>query len=301
MAIAVTGSSIVVGLYGYLEKPGTELDVVSKQPGVTTAPRAVLGDSREWVISSTISGTARIEARTKAGAVWDWIEVTFMAMPSAHLRSSNVSDADRAEVFKAARDGRILKVGAQIQAVEKKGYFESNGRRILLADAMFATLAALARQDTLSLLSMMRFGEGFHGRPVAEDTAICSAMDIDRFGQYSINLINGDNADNTISGVAAVIEALPPGEFALGLTRPSKAARGAPMPDKDVFLPMKTMADMYKVGFPLANPTPRFCNADAASAVNRALQNNPQARMNRMFEDGVDHLHLEVLSANSPS
>ena len=71
------------------------------------------------------------------------------------------------------------------------------------------------------------------------------------------------------------------------------------MPDKDVFLPMKTMGDMYKVGFPLPNPTPQFRNADAADAVNSALQNNPQAHMNRMFEDGVDHMHLEVISARS--
>ena len=63
----------------------------------------------------------------------------------------------------------------------------------------------------------MRFGEGFHGRAVAEDLAICSAMDIDRFGDYPINLINGDNVDNTIAGVAAVIAALPPGEFATRL------------------------------------------------------------------------------------
>jgi hypothetical protein len=129
-----------------------------------------------------------------------------------------------------------------------------------------------------------------------DGTAICSAMDIQQCGQYPINLINGDNVDNTIKGIAAVIAALPCGLYAVGFTRPSPRPKGPPMPDKDVFLPVKTSADIYKVGLPLNNPTPQFRNADAAKAINDALTQNPGARMNRMFEDGPDQMHLEVIS-----
>lgn len=58
------------------------------------------------------------------------------------------------------------------------------------------------------------------------------------------------------------------------------------MPDKDVFLPVKTSADIYKVGFPLNNPRPQFRNADAAKAINGALTQNPGARMNSRLKMG---------------
>ena len=212
---------------------------------------------------------------------------------------SSVSPEVRAAVMAAVRQGKIQGDAGQLTSVEANGYFSDSQHVIVLADAMYFVLAALSRLNTLSLMSMMRYDQGPHGKFREDGTAVCSAMDIQAYAGLPINLINGRNVENTIAGIVKVIDNLSPGEFALGLTRPSPYPKGPPMPDKDVFLPMKTMNEMYKVGYPLHNPTPQFVNKKAAEDVNAALSRNSRARMNRMFPDGPDHLHLEVISATS--
>lgn len=101
---------------------------------------------------------------------------------------------------------------------------------------------------------------------------------------------------NTIKGTVKVIEHLPEGTFALGLTRPSPYPKGPPLPAKDVFLPVLTPSDIYRAGFPRNNPTPSFNNPTARAAINAALIQNSNAKVDRMFPDGPDHLHREVLT-----
>jgi hypothetical protein len=117
-------------------------------------------------------------------------------------------------------------------------------------------------------------------------------MDIKAYKGFSINLINGDNADNTIAGVAAVISNLPNGHYKFGLTRPSPdtTGNGPVMPDKDVFLPMPSLALMY-VHRPLDDML-----EPARTAIRNAVTGNPRAIIGPTdwFEDGVDHVHLEV-------
>jgi len=218
-----------------------------------------------------------------------------------HGSGGAVSAEVKAAVLAAAREGRIQGVTGQLTSVVNNGHFNNGEHTIVLAAGMFHALAALSRSNTLVLISMMRYDEGPHGKVGEDGTAVCSAMDISVYSGLPINLINGGNVENTIAGVCKVIDNLPEGLFALGLTRPSPVAKGPPMPDKDVFLPMDPAAGwpMYKVGFPRHNPTPQFKNPEAAAAVNTALGLNPRARMDRMFQDGPDHLHLEVISASS--
>jgi hypothetical protein len=229
-------------------------------------------------------------------------KLTFMAVQGATRMGSTVRPEDRSAVIAAVRDGRIQGATAQLTAVDKNGYFDDGRHHIVLADGVVAVLAALSRAGTLSLLSLMRFGEGPHGKVRGHDAAVCSAMDISAYAGFPINLINGENVENTIAGTAKVISNLPSGLYALGLTRPSSHGGGPAMPDKDVFLPMdpKKGWPMYKPGQPLNNPTPQFVNPKAAEAINAALNQNPRARMDRMFQDGPDHLHLEVIAATSP-
>jgi hypothetical protein len=292
-------TSISVGLWGYIDtSTNKELDVLAvdswytdrELPNVTLQPGKIIGNTRIWNVTSTASGKVRLEARSDNGATWTWVDIVFTVPPN-----SPGSDADRAAVLAAVQSGQIVGARQQLTAVCTNGYMETNDSTITLSGPMIRVLGTLARSAKLSLLSLMRYDEGPHGVVQYDGTAICRAMDIQQFGQYPINLINGDNVDNTINGIAAVINALPDGLYALGLTRPSVRAQGPPMPDKDVFLPVKTPADIYKVGLPMNNPTPQFRNAAAAKAINDALTQNPGARMNRMFQDGPDHLHLEVI------
>jgi hypothetical protein len=297
-AIPVVKSSFTIGLWGYLDFNQKELDVVAVDPwdptrpfpGVTTQPGKTVGNSRMWNITSTVSGKVRIEARADGGGTWTWVELIFTSPPN-----SPGSDDDKRALLAAVQSGQIVGATQQITAVCQVGYTETTNGTITLAGPMFPVLVALSKAAKLTLLSLMRYGEGPHGRVQADGTALCSAMDIQQFGQSPINLINGDNVDSTIVGITQVVGALPAGLYALGLTQPSVRPEGPPMPDKDVFLPVKTSADIYKVGFPLNNPTPQFRNPAAAKAVNDALVQNPGARMNRMFQDGPDHLHLEVI------
>jgi hypothetical protein len=297
-ALPAIRSSYSVGLWGYLDFNSKELDVVAVDPadstrpfpGVTTQPGKIVGNCRIWNITSAVSGKVRIEARADGAGTWSWVDIIFTAPPN-----SPGSDGDKRALLAAVQSGQIVGATQQITAVCQAGYLEMGDGTVALAGPMFPVLVALSKTAKLTLLSLMRYGEGPHGKVQADGTAVCSAMDIQQFGQNPINLINGDNVDNTIAGITQVIGALPSGLYALGLTRPSVRPMGPPMPDKDVFLPVKTSADIYKVGFPLSNPTPQFRNAAAAKAVNDALAQNPGARMNRMFQDGPDHLHLEVI------
>ncbi|HLV86418.1 MAG TPA: hypothetical protein VKV39_05530 [Candidatus Sulfotelmatobacter sp.] len=296
--LPVIRNTVSVGLDGYLDFDSKELDVVAvdswdptrELPGVTLQPGKIVGgDTRIWNVTSSVSQTVRLEARSK-GSTWTWVEFVFTVPPN-----SPGNDTDRAAVLAAVQSGQIVGATQQLTAVCNKGYMEVNDITITLSGPMLRVLATLAKSAKLTLLSLMRYNEGPHGKVQPDGTAICTAMDIQQFGQFPINLINGDNVDNTIKGISAVIGALPGGLYALGLTRPSVRAQGPPMPNKDVFLPVKTSADIYKVGFPLSNPTPQFRDPNAAKAINDALTQNPAARMNRMFQDGPDHLHLEVI------
>lgn len=218
--------------------------------------------------------------------------------PSGHGASPEL----KAAVMAAVGEGRIQGVTGQLAAVHSNGFFGSDPHRIYLADGMYHVLAALARTNMVNIMSMMRYNEGFHGDTAgrSDGSALCSAMDIQVYAGFRLNLINGENVENTIAGVVKVIDNLPHGLYGIGLTRPSTVAKGPPMPDNDVFLPMNGKDwPMYKWGFPYNNPTPQFKNRDAATAVNAALGRNPLAKIAQMFMDGPDHVHLHVWSASS--
>jgi cell wall-associated NlpC family hydrolase len=86
-----------IGLWGYRDFAGRELQVVTDNRGVTAVPKNIIGNSREWVVTSTIRGTVRLEATTVDGHVWDWVELTFVG-PNAHidnLRRAIVAEAER--------------------------------------------------------------------------------------------------------------------------------------------------------------------------------------------------------------
>jgi hypothetical protein len=289
-----------IWLWGYLDFDNLELDVIPVDRGVKAVRKGTSGNSREWEITASASIRTRLEARTKSGAVWDWVDLTFMAVQAPTQTGSIVRPEDRAAVIAAVRDGRIQGATDQLSAIDKHGHFD-DGRHhnIVLADGMFPVLAELAAGGPLTLLSLMRFDQGPHGKVFGADVAVCSAMDIKVYAGIPINLLNGQNVDNAIAGVERIIANLPPGLYAIGLPRPSPFPMGPPMPDKDVFLPCDgKIWPMYRPGRPLNNPTPEFVNPVAATTINNALRQNPRARMNRMFEDGPDHLHLEVISAS---
>jgi hypothetical protein len=91
------------------------------------------------------------------------------------------------------QSGQIVGATQQIKAVLQNGYWETSNGIVTLAGSMLPVLVALSKTAKLSLLSLMRYNEGPHGKVQTDGTAVCSAMDIEQFGQFPINLINGDN------------------------------------------------------------------------------------------------------------
>jgi hypothetical protein len=298
--IKVAKSSITIGLWGYLDFQDQELEVVTDSPGVKAERKGITMNRREWLITTNMTGSVMVKAKTRDGAVWDTIDVTFMSLLSITKTGSTVRPEDINAVIAAVHSGRIQGASGQFNAIEKNGYFEDQQHQMVLADSLFPVLASLSRMGTISIMSMMRFGEGPHGKVYGYDAAVCSAIDISAYAGCPINLINGDNVENAINGIAKVISNLPTGSYKFGLTRPSPYAKGPTMPDKDVFLPCNDKNwPMYKPGIPFSNPTPQFVNQQARDTINAALMQNPRVSVNCMFQDGPDHLHLEAISASS--
>lgn len=75
---SINGPSVSFGLWGYLDFSNQELQVVACVPGgVTVEKKRIIGNSREWVITTSISVEVRLEARTVDGQVWDWMILQF--------------------------------------------------------------------------------------------------------------------------------------------------------------------------------------------------------------------------------
>jgi cell wall-associated NlpC family hydrolase len=93
--IDVTTEQYIISLWECRDFAGRELQVVTSNRGVTAVPRRITGDRREWVITSTMCGTVRLEARTVDGQVWDWVELNFIE------RGAHVDNLRRAIIAEA--------------------------------------------------------------------------------------------------------------------------------------------------------------------------------------------------------
>jgi hypothetical protein len=263
---------------------------------INSCPKYLVPDAAarvQWAAETVL--TWQVPSWTPRNLPWDQIQNAREFLVS-HTRSienrlGGLHATERAALENAVRTRRILGATNQLNSVAKLGYaLSSSGRVLYLADPMYGALLGLAKANVLELLSLMRYGEGPHGRIQDDSSAEGSAMDISSYGGIPINLINGQNVQNTIKGVALVLSSLPPGEYALGLPRPSPHPKGPPMPQFDVFLTVDAKHPMYRVG-----TIDQFCSEDAKTAVRSALSGNPGARINRIFCDGPDHFHLEVI------
>ena len=72
---------------------------------------------------------------------------------------------------------------------------------------------------------------------------------------------------------------------------------GPAQPENDVFLPKARGEAPYKI-WPY-NASSQFVNAEAFSQVSAAFAMKAGVVVDRMFEDGRDHLHLQAISARS--
>jgi cell wall-associated NlpC family hydrolase len=88
-----------ISLWVYRDFAGKELQVVTNNCGVTVVPdpKRITENSRQFLITSTMYGTVRLEARTLDGQVLDWVELNFIERGALvdNLRRAIIAEARR--------------------------------------------------------------------------------------------------------------------------------------------------------------------------------------------------------------
>lgn len=79
--LPVAGTSVTIGLWGYLDFAQQELTVTSSDPRIRVTRHTIVGNSRLWIVTGEVGASARLEAFTSYGHRWDYCTVEFR--PSA--------------------------------------------------------------------------------------------------------------------------------------------------------------------------------------------------------------------------
>jgi hypothetical protein len=187
-------------------------------------------------------------------------------------------------------------VRGQLRAIANDGMWTDPKGNVLKASPELINLLAglVDNGATMTIMSLFRFKNGPHGEPQADGTAIGRAIDIMGYGGFDIHLKKPANKDNAIAGVCAVISHLPAGKYALGLPRPG----GGPLidPPNDVFLPVTDHSQVVHSPGGSLKKDLEFLLEPAKTAVKAAVAGNPGAKIQFMFPDGVDHIHVKAVA-----
>jgi hypothetical protein len=226
----------------------------------------------------------------------------FSQLSLSLLLSSALGDSSGGlqAVVAALDQGRVHtpmnNVEGQLRAIAKDGpWTDKEGHILRASPELINLLAGLLEQGaTMTIMALFRFRNGPHGEPQPDGSAIGRAVDIMEYLGFQIHLNHPGNASTAISGVAAVISHLPAGKYALGLPRPGGGKHIDP--EHDVFLPVTSQdqVDMPPAGGDLQKDLDLLIEP-ARTALRAAIAVNSKARIQFMFPDAVDHLHVKAL------
>jgi hypothetical protein len=219
-------------------------------------------------------------------------------------QTSSVEATNLAAIVSALDEGRLNAemndVKGQLRALFKDGQWAGTGRNaghVLRAAPELTELLAglLGGGATMTILSLFRYGNGPHGKPEPDGSAVGHAVDIAAYNGAAIHLKIPANAPSAIRGVASVISKLPAGKYTLGLPRPGGGNHIDPT--NDVFLPVTSLDQPQK------SPSRGNFRKDlslilepARTALTQAVDGNPAARIQFLYPDGVDHLHVTTIA-----
>jgi hypothetical protein len=187
-------------------------------------------------------------------------------------------------------------VKGQLRAIAESGQWKDPSGHILRASPELIALLAglLGVNGRMTIMSLFRYHQGPHGEPQPDGSAVGRAVDIMAYGGYDIHLKTPSNAKAAIAGVAEVISNLPSGRYTLGLPRPGGGARMDP--PNDVFLPVTSLDQVSKSpGRGVFKRDLELVREPAQAALRKAFEGNPAARIQFMYPDGVDHIHIKAL------
>jgi len=203
-------------------------------------------------------------------------------------------------VLAALDDGRLVAnmhdVKGQLRACASAGSWKDPDGHVLRAAPELIDLLAglLEPPNRMTIMSLFRF-KSPHGKVQPDGTGLGRAVDIMAYAGIPIHLKLTSNVQNAIAGVTAVLRNLPAGKYTLGLPRPGGGALIDPA--HDVFFSVTDHAQVTKSpGKGVFQKDIELVLEPARAAMKEALGGNPTARIQYMYPDGVDHLHVEALA-----
>jgi hypothetical protein len=212
----------------------------------------------------------------------------------------------------------------QLRQLATQGFANrSDGKQLLFDPALLHTLDRLSAKSTATKpLALMSLYRPLSSERSNEPHGNGKAFDIAAYGGH---IIDSHKAQEAVAGVIAVIQALEPGDYRMGLPKPPNtdpvALAPAPRRPKNwPFLPAPLAVTLPGIGLPLVLPEPQQNLKEFSSRGLRPWvarwQNergapltdigSPQVRgvlktayvrgvkIETVFPDAVDHLHLDV-------
>jgi hypothetical protein len=186
-----------------------------------------------------------------------------------------------------ALDGMRLGISADQAKVLRDSI---NGSQTVVVDqAIIDLLAALLRQGSVDVLSLLRRGESQHG-VVQGSKVICKAVDISGFAGTQI--ISNDAPDRLIDLVCRILASFPDSDLDIGFPRPVGGPTGFD-PSHDVFFNVPDQATAQKC-FDGTITLPLSAMRHPAQGRVAQAMGQSRATFHLLFPDGLNHLHVSV-------
>ncbi|HEX3878818.1 MAG TPA: hypothetical protein VHW24_17650 [Bryobacteraceae bacterium] len=186
-----------------------------------------------------------------------------------------------------ALDSKFLNVSPDQAKVLRDSI--AGSKTVIVDDDIIELLAALLRQGSVDVLSLLRRGESQHG-VVEGGKVTCKAVDV--MGFAGTPVISNDPAARLIDVVCRVLAALPDIDLDIGFPRPVGGPTGFD-PTHDVFFDVPDEATAKQCFDGTISRTLSQMRQPAQDRVADAMKRS-RARFHVLFPDGLNHLHLNL-------
>lgn len=165
-----------------------------------------------------------------------------------------------------------------------------NGSETVIIDPLIVEmLAALLRQGSVDVLSLVRRGKSQHGI-VQGNKVICKAVDFSGFG--GVPVVSSGPPDRLMDVVCRMLSNFPECDLDVGFPRPKGGPTGFD-PTHDVFFSVPDQATAQKCyDSTIALPLSAMLEP-ARGRVTQAMQQS-RARFHVLYPDGLDHMHVAL-------
>ena len=286
------GETMTLGLWGAQEEPGRYLDIRVSNPAIASFADP-LNSFRDWAIQQfklrgNSLGRLRVEAVSRAGIVWDWIEVTVIEMDTV------IKLTPMTQIYQAIQQGKL----SFINVSDKRNFLavyegeQINGNTVQYSEELLKFLIAVLDGGRLTVLSLYRYNQSMHGEIQKSGEVVCRAVDIAAYGGVPITL---DLPPRVISTIVSIIDKMPPALYQCGFPRPGGHEKFDP--SKDVFFPVKDQETAMKCWNGTIAMDRSQLLPQAKAAVVPALQRAESrgAAFKAMYPDGLNHFCVFAL------